>query len=74
SKNEQRRFKQGEQRQQERRAIVQTSYLHNTPTAEESHVLHDLFLRIKNSEIEGVPMQESIRQSTLLMHPQSRNV
>ena len=47
SKNEQRRFKQGEQRQQERRAIMQTSYLHNTPTAEESHVLHDLFLRIK---------------------------
>ena len=73
-KEEQRRFQQGEQRQRQRRAIAQTSYLHNTPTADESRVLHDLFLRIKNGEIEGAAMEDTIRQSTLLMHPQSRNV
>jgi len=74
SKDDQRRFQESEQRQQERRAIAKTSYLKDTPTARESHVLHDLFLRIKNGEIAGVAMEDSIRQSTLLMHPQSRNV
>ena len=44
---EKRRFQQGELRQQQRREIAQTSYLLNTPTAEESKVLHDLFLKIK---------------------------
>ena len=47
TKEGKRRFQQGELRQQQRRAIAQTSYLLNTPTAEESKVLHDLFLRIK---------------------------
>jgi len=74
SKDERRRFKEGEQRQRERRAIAQTSYLHYKPTVEESQVLHNLFLQNKNREIDGVPMHKSIRQSTLLMHPQSRNV
>ena len=74
SKDDQRRFQESEQRQQERRAIAKTSYLKDTPTARESHVLHGLFLRIKNREIAGVAMEDSIRQSTLLMHPQSRNV
>ena len=74
TKEEKRRFQQGELRQQQRRAIAQTSYLLNTPTAEESQVLHDLFLCIKNGDIKGEAMRNSIRQSTLLMHPQSRNV
>ena len=74
SKHEKRRFNESETRQQERRAIAKTSYLKDTPTVKESHLLHDLFLRIKNEEIAGVPMENSIRQSTLLMHPQSRNV
>ncbi len=74
SMDEQRRFREGEQRQHERRSISQTSYLNNTPTAEESQVLHELFLQIKKGEVEGVSMENSIRQSTLLMHPQSRNV
>ena len=69
-----RRFQQGELRQQQRRAIAQTSYLLNTPTAEESKILHDLFLKIKNGKLKGEAMRNSIRQLTLLMHPQSRNV
>ena len=69
-----RRFQDGEQRQLQRRAIAQSSYLHNTPTADESRVLHDFFLLIKNGEVEGAAMENTIRQSTLLMHPQSRNV
>ena len=74
SKVQQRRFRESEQRQHERRSILQTSYLNNTPTADEIQILHELFLQIKKGEIEGVPMENSIRQSTLLMHPQSRNV
>ncbi len=73
-KDEFRRFKEGKYRQKERRSIAQTSYLIQTPTAEENNLIHDLFLRIKNREIEGVSMKESIRQSTLIMQPQSRNV
>ena len=68
------RFKQGEARQQQRRSLAQTSYLQNTPTEAESKVLHNLFLNIKNELIAGIPMKETTRQSTLLMHPQSRNV
>ena len=74
TKVQQRRFRESEQRQHERRSISQTSYLNNTPTADESQILHELFLQIKKGEIAGVPMENSIRQSTLLMHPQSRNV
>ena len=74
TKEEKRRFQQGELRQQQRRVIAQTSYLLNTPTAEESKVLHDLFLRIKNGKLKGEAMRSSTRQLTLLMHPQSRNV
>ena len=70
----QRRFQEGEQRQQQRRAMVQSSYLKHTPTAEESVRLHGLFLRTKHQEITGVPMHETQRQATLLMHPQSRNI
>ena len=40
----QRRFQEGEQRQQQRRAMVQSSYLKHTPTAEESVRLHGLFV------------------------------
>jgi len=74
NKNELRRFNEGEHRQQERRKIAQTSYLIDTPTAKESRLIHDLFLRIKNREIEGVAMEDSIRKSTLIMQPQFRNV
>ena len=74
SKDEQRRFREGQLRQQERRSISQTNFLNNTPTGEESHVLHELFIKIKKGEIDGISMENSIRQSTLLMHPQSRNV
>lgn len=74
SKVQQRRFRESKKRQYDRRSISQTSYLNNTPTAHESQVLHELFLQIKKGEIAGVPMENSIRQSTLLMHPQSRNV
>ncbi|MBG56501.1 MAG: hypothetical protein CL935_05200 [Deltaproteobacteria bacterium] len=71
---EKRRFKQGKLRQQQRMEIDQTSYLLNTPTADESKVLHEIFLKIKNGTLKGIPMQNSTRQLTLLMHPQSRNV
>ncbi len=71
---EKRRFQQGKLRQEQRREIAQTSYLLNTPTAEESKVLHDLFLKIKKGKIKGEAMRSSSRQLTLLMHPQSRNV
>ena len=47
SKDEQRRFREGQLRQQERRSISQTNFLNNTPTGEESHVLHELFIKIK---------------------------
>jgi len=73
-KDECRRFKEGEHRQKERMSISQTSYLLQTPTAYESGLIHDLFLQIKNKKIEGVSMYDSIRQSTLIMQPQSRNV
>jgi len=71
---EKRRFQQGKLRQQQRREISQTSYLFNTPTAEESKILHDLFLKIKKGKLKGKAMCSSTRQLTLLMHPQSRNV
>ena len=71
---EKRRFQQGKLRQQQRKSISQTSYLLNTPTAEESKLLHDLFLKINKGNLKGKAMQSSIRQLTLLMHPQSRNV
>ena len=69
-----RRFQQGKLRQQQRIEIDQTSYLLNTPTADESKVLHDIFLKIKTGKLRGIPMRNSTRQLTLLMHPQSRNV
>jgi acyl-coenzyme A thioesterase 9 len=71
---EHRRFQEGEQRQQQRRAMAQNNYLKHTPTAEESVRLHRLFLRTKHQQITGVPMHETQRQATLLMHPQSRNI
>ena len=73
-KDEFRRFKEGKHRQKERRSIAKTSYLIKTPTADESSLIHDLFLQIKNDEIKGVSMHDSIRKSTLIMQPQSRNV
>ena len=73
-KDEHRRFREGEQRQRERRIIAKTSYLIQTPTDEESRLLHDLFLKVRNNEILGISMNDFSRQSTLIMHPQSRNV
>ncbi len=69
-----RRFREAEQRQQQRRIMAQSNYLKNTPTASESEVLHSLFLRIKHGEIDGIAMDRTRRQSTLVMHPQFRNV
>ncbi len=73
-KDEFRRFKEGEQRQKERRLIAKTSYLIQPPTGSESYILHNLFLKIRNKGIHGISMNETISQSTLIMHPQFRNV
>ncbi|MGA1599461.1 MAG: hotdog domain-containing protein [bacterium] len=70
---EERRFHEGEQRQAQRRALAQQSTHEQPPSAEESQVLHTLFLERSSGET-GIPMHETLRQSTLLMHPQSKNI
>ncbi len=73
SAEEVRRFEEGEVRQQQRRDLASQSIHRQPPSAEESQVLHDLFLA-RSSGAVGVPMSETGRQSTLLMHPQSKNI
>ncbi len=68
-----RRFAEGEVRQQQRRELAHQHVHRQPPSAEEGQVLHDLFLARSSGQV-GVPMSETIRQSTLLMHPQSKNI
>ncbi len=72
--NEKRRFEHAQVRQEKRRALSQSNYLITPPTAEESILLHDLFLKIKNKQIDGILISETQKQSIILMHPQDRNI
>ena len=75
SEEEKRRFAKGEQRQIKRKVLSQTNYLKSPPTEKESELLHTLYLRIKHGELyDGVLMNQTLRQSTILMHPQEKNI
>lgn len=74
SKDEHRRFKDAQLRQEQRKNTPQRHYQENAPSAEESQLLHRLFKQIREHSIEGVMMGDTFRQTTLLMHPQDRNI
>lgn len=74
TEEDQRRFAEAKERQEQRRRESQTSYWKHAPTADEITRLHELFLKIKNLQIEGVVMSDTLLYSTLLMHPQERNI
>ena len=74
SENEKRRHREGEERQRQRMELARRNYHKQAPSEHESNLLHSLFLKIRQGEIRGVPMSDTRRQSTRLMHPQFRNV
>ena len=71
---EQRRFKEGQERQRLRREMSRYNILTVAPDEQESKLLHSLFLEIREGTLKGVSMAETLRQSTRLMHPQFRNI
>ena len=74
TQEEQRRFKEGQKRQNLRREMSLHHILNVAPSEKESDLLHDLFLKIRQGSISGVIMEKTLRQSTRLMHPQFRNI
>ncbi|KAG9022731.1 hypothetical protein FRB95_014275 [Tulasnella sp. JGI-2019a] len=68
----------GEAHKVRKQARQQSSLTRVCPSAEESWVLHDLFLKYNDGRapegIERVWMQDTKRESLLMMHPQDRNI
>lgn len=71
--DEVRRAQEGFKRQSKRSADKSLHFSQSAPSAEESQLLHRLFLD-KPSLHEGIPMHDTWRQSTMIMHPQDRNI
>ena len=74
TREEQRRFKEGQERQRLRREMSRYNILTLAPDKQESKLLHSLFLEIREGTLKGVSMAETLRQSTRLLHPQFRNI
>jgi acyl-coenzyme A thioesterase 9 len=71
---EKRRSIEGQKRQEQRKTLASQNYLKSPPAQEESRVLHDIFMQLKQMKANGVFMEKTMRQATLLMQPQSKNV
>ncbi len=74
TREEQRCFKEGQERQRLRREMSRYNILKVAPDEQESKLLHSLFLEIREGTLKGVSMAETLRQSTRLMHLQFRNI
>jgi Acyl-CoA hydrolase len=74
TREEQRRFKEGQDRQRLRREMSRYNILTVAPDEQESKLLHLLFLEIREGRLKRVTMAETLLRSTLLMHPQFRNI
>lgn len=74
SGEEQRRSQDAALRSQRRRVEMKSNFRHSAPTAEESGVLHELFLSREAAHHKGLDMADTWRQTTMIMHPQNRNI
>lgn len=71
---EKRRYEAGRIRSEKRRIEASDNYLKRPPNEKESALIHQLFLENKVGNLEGICMSRTRRESTLIMHPQDRNI
>ncbi|CAM2070300.1 hypothetical protein SCOR_33315 [Sulfidibacter corallicola] len=69
-----RRQEEGKARAELRKRSARAHYLRTPPSAEEGALLHELFIETRGGTSEGIPMAATQRQTTILMHPQNRNI
>jgi len=74
SVDEQRRYEAAVLRRKQQRAAQKADYRRQAPLPEESVLLHDLYLETRDGRVQGVFMAETQLQSTVIMHPQERNI
>ena len=72
--DEKRRWNDALQRQEQRRQNSANSYMLQPPSAEEGALIHQLFLKTRSGEALGSRMGDTFRQTTVLVHPQDRNI
>lgn len=70
------RYQFGVDRQRIRKEAAKRSLTYASPCAEESHLLHDIFLKLKTIKVESdsIPLSSTRMHKTLLMHLQDRNL
>lgn len=69
-----RRHREALLRQEQRRDEYQSHFTRSAPSAEESAMLHEVFLKTLAGDIDGVYMRDTWRQATVIVHPQNRNI
>lgn len=74
SKREEAIFAAGAERHATRLSRAQQSLFKEPPTADESILLHKLFLKPSCTSFEQVPISSTILTTTKLCHPQERNI
>ena len=74
TEEDQQRWQDAQRRREQRRADSGSDFRKQAPTAEESDLIHQLFLGTSAGKIDGIAMHTTQRQSTFLMHPQERNI
>jgi acyl-coenzyme A thioesterase 9 len=68
------RWQAAEKRKALRKDLDQRHYREKAPSAEESVHLHKVFGELKKKSFSGRLMQDTVMTSTVLMHPQDRNI
>lgn len=68
------RLEAAENRKKLRRELDQRQLKSRAPSGEESEILHEVFGHIKQKSFKGRFMRDTITPSTILMHPQDRNI
>jgi acyl-coenzyme A thioesterase 9 len=69
------RYQFGVDRQVKRKDAAKKSLTYTAPSSEESNIIHNMFLNIRNStSMASEPISKTRIQKTLLMHLQDRNL
>ncbi len=74
TEDEKRRYEAGRVRSEKRRIEAADNYLKRAPNEKESELIHQLFLQTQAGNVDGVCMAKTRRESTIIMHPQDRNI
>ena len=74
TEEEKRRDEEGKKRAISRKDQARSGLLNQPPTGDESSLIHDMYLKLRAGELDGVPMAKTLNTSLKIMQPQERNI